>query len=138
MQTSRRLFWGEVLPGSSHRHPPVSLKSGITEIVRILSPKAVGVREDHRSGGGKVLGRIFLAARHVKDGDYKLQQDLAPACRDLRAARGHGADDDDQQPVQWLALRRCLARQVPEGNAGWRRRAQRAWSNTPARTRSRP
>jgi hypothetical protein len=27
---------------------------------------------------------------------------------------------------------------VPEGNAGWRRRAQRAWSNTPARTRSRP
>ena len=87
MQTSRRLFWGEVLPGSSHRHPPVSLKSGITEIVRILSPKAVGVREDHRSGGGKVLGRIFLAARHVKDGDYKLQQDLArPIIYHLRAA----------------------------------------------------
>ena len=26
MRTSRRLFWGEVLPGSSHRRPPVSLK----------------------------------------------------------------------------------------------------------------
>ena len=61
--------------------------AGITEIVRILSPKAVGVREDHRSGGGKVLGRIFLAARRVKDGDYKLQQDLArPIIYHLRAA----------------------------------------------------
>jgi amidase len=26
VRTSRRLFWGEVLPGSSHRRPPVSLK----------------------------------------------------------------------------------------------------------------
>ena len=40
--------------------------AGITEILRILSPKRVGVREDHQSGRGEVLGRIFLAARGVK------------------------------------------------------------------------
>ncbi|HJY48881.1 MAG TPA: hypothetical protein VJ349_09645, partial [Stellaceae bacterium] len=28
--------------------------AGITEILRILSPKAVGVREDHQSGRGEV------------------------------------------------------------------------------------
>jgi hypothetical protein len=40
--------------------------AGISEILRILSPKAVGVREDHQSGRGEVLGRIFLAARGAK------------------------------------------------------------------------
>jgi hypothetical protein len=30
--------------------------AGISEILRILSPKAVGVREDHQSGRGEVLG----------------------------------------------------------------------------------
>jgi peptide/nickel transport system substrate-binding protein len=37
---------------------------------------------------------------------------LPPARRDLLAARGQGTDDDDQQPVQWLALRGCMARQI--------------------------
>jgi hypothetical protein len=40
--------------------------AGISEILRILSPKTVGVREDHQSGRGEVLGRIFLAARGAK------------------------------------------------------------------------
>ena len=61
MRTSRRLFWGEVLPGSESPAP-----AGITETLRILSPKAVGVREDQQSGRGEVLGHIFLAARGVK------------------------------------------------------------------------
>jgi peptide/nickel transport system substrate-binding protein len=41
---------------------------------------------------------------------------LSPARCDLLAARGQRAHDDDEQPIQWLAFRRRLARQVTRGN----------------------
>src|SRR5258708_27939316 len=37
---------------------------------------------------------------------------LSPARRHLLATGGQGADDDDQQPIQWLALRGRVAGQV--------------------------
>src|SRR5690348_16638743 len=37
---------------------------------------------------------------------------LSFASGNLLAAAGQGADDDDQQPIQWLAVRRFVARQI--------------------------
>ena len=57
VRTSRRLFWGEVLLGSSYRRPPVSLKyCGSSARKRLVCAK------DHQSGRG--LRQGLLPRKH--------------------------------------------------------------------------
>ena len=75
-----------------------------------------GVRQDGRPAiDGSRSGQAQKAGvghRPQAAGGSGAPDHLSPARRDLLAARGQRADDDDQQPVQWLALRRRLARQI--------------------------